>query len=277
MTLIRDNFDHVVVDEEFSAMIPPLRSDERLLLEESLLRGGCRDALVVWPQEPTEEQSACECELAGKWKLVKYDLASANTLPITYETDNEEMRLTTVWECQACGELTFEYDSILLDGHNRLEICRRLNIGYETVGISLPDREAAADWIDANQLARRNLNPDQASILRGRRYNRFKKAQGSNNQYVQANSEKGQNDTFHSTAEALAKQHGVSPRTIKRDGQFAAAVEKVEALDPEITKKVTKGGTREGLRHQGGQAHGRTPGEGRRRIAGEGVDQVHQK
>jgi hypothetical protein len=43
------------------------------------------------------------------------------------------------------------------------------------------------------------------------------------------------------TAAALAKQHGVSRATIVRDGQFAAAVEKLEALDPEITKKVTKG------------------------------------
>lgn len=67
----------LLVDLEFSAMIPPLRSDERLLLEENLLRDGCRDALVVWAEE-----------------------------------------------------------NILLDGHNRLEICCRLNIPYETVGIS---------------------------------------------------------------------------------------------------------------------------------------------
>lgn len=178
--MIRDSFNRVVVDEEFSALIPPLQPDERLLLEENLLRDGCRDALVVWAEE-----------------------------------------------------------NILLDGHNRLEICRRLNIGYETVGISLPDREAAADWIDANQLGRRNLNPDQASLLRGRRYNRVKKGVGEHtgNQYTL---EKGQNDPIP-TADSLAKEYGVSPATIKRDGQFAAAVEKVEAIDPEITKKVTKG------------------------------------
>jgi len=225
--LIRNSFDHVVVDEEFSAMIPPLRSDERLLLEENLLRDGCRDALVVWPQEPTEEQSACECELAGKWKFITYELEDGSGEP------------ATAWECQECGERTFEWDSILLDGHNRLEICRRLNIGYETVGISLPDREAAADWIDANQLARRNLNPDQASIIRGRRYNRFKKAQNDGGKGTRKTTVPQNAGRF--TADVLAKQHGVSRATIERDGQFAAAVEKVEAIDPEITKKVTKG------------------------------------
>jgi len=184
MTLIRNSFDHVVVDEEFSALIPPLQPDERLLLEENLLRDGCRDALVVWAEE-----------------------------------------------------------NILLDGHNRLEICRRLNIPYETVGISLPDREAAADWIDANQLGRRNLNPDQASLLRGRRYNRVKQAEGAPVGNVNASKQPAQSEQVVSgdTAAALAKQHGVSRATIVRDGQFAAAVEKVEALDPEITKKVTKG------------------------------------
>lgn len=89
----------------------------------------------------------------------------------------------------------------------------------------------AEDWIDKNQLGRRNLSPDQSSLLRGRRYNRAKKAQGSNNQYVQAKSEKCQNDTLH-TADKLAKEHGVSPRTIKRDGKFAEAVENVKQDHP---------------------------------------------
>ena len=36
------------VDAEFMALIPPLTADEKALLEESLVREGCRDALVVW-------------------------------------------------------------------------------------------------------------------------------------------------------------------------------------------------------------------------------------
>ena len=64
---------------------------------------------------------------------------------------------------------------ILLDGHNRKDICDRYGIDYEIRELSLPDREAAADWIDAHQLGRRNLTPEQMSLLRGRRYNRLKK------------------------------------------------------------------------------------------------------
>ena len=46
------------------------------------------------------------------------------------------------------------------------------------VTVTLPDHDAALDWIDANQLGRRNLSPDAFKLLLGRRYNRAKKAQG---------------------------------------------------------------------------------------------------
>jgi hypothetical protein len=64
--------------------------------------------------------------------------------------------------------------------------------------------------MDTNQLGRRNLSPVDFKLALGRRYNRTKKSQGTNNQHVQAQSEKDQNDTFQNTAAKLATQHGVS-------------------------------------------------------------------
>lgn len=161
----------IIIDAEFRSLIPPLADDVRAALEESIVRDGCRDPLVVWKEE-----------------------------------------------------------RILLDGHNRYEICERLKLDFETYVVSLPDREAAADWIDANQLGRRNLSPEQASHLRGRRYNRTKTAgHGAKSEC--------QNGT-QNTAEKLAEQHGVSPRTIMRDAAFATAVEIVKAIDPDIEKKI---------------------------------------
>jgi hypothetical protein len=106
----------IVVDNEFRRLIPPLTDEERLGLEENLLRDGCLDPVIVWAEQ-----------------------------------------------------------QILLDGHNRKEICDRYGIDYDTREVSLPSRDAAADWIDAHQLGRRNLKPEQMSLLRGRRYNRLKK------------------------------------------------------------------------------------------------------
>lgn len=57
------------------------------------------------------------------------------------------------------------WGNILLDGHNRYEICQRLSIKFKTMQIELSGREAAEVWIIKNQLARRNISPYQRSLL----------------------------------------------------------------------------------------------------------------
>src|SRR5690348_4547544 len=49
--------------------------------------------------------------------------------------------------------------NVLLDGHNRLAICRRENIPFRTVELDFVTREEAAVWICENQRHRRNLEP----------------------------------------------------------------------------------------------------------------------
>jgi len=81
----------------------------------------------------------------------------------------------------------------------------------------------AADRIDHHVLNQRNLTPDQTSLVRGRIYNRAKKAI-PNPQGIGGRSGKivkDQNDPQQTTAERIAKEHGVSAPTIKRDGKAA--------------------------------------------------------
>ena len=86
----------MIIDNEFKGLIPPLTDEEYKGLEESILKDGCRDALVLW------------------------------------------------------GE-------ILVDGHNRYEICTRHNIPFKTVQMEFSDRDVAREWMIKNQLSRRNL------------------------------------------------------------------------------------------------------------------------
>jgi site-specific DNA-methyltransferase (adenine-specific) len=138
--------------------------------------------------------------------------------------------------------VVWQQTGVLLDGHNRYEICRANNIPFGVAAVALADREAAADWIDAHQLGRRNLTPDQYALLRGRRYNRLKKAAGAPVGNRNAAGQLPQNEEVVSTAQKLAKQHGVSKATIERDGQFAEAVATVKAtVDPEIESKIVRG------------------------------------
>lgn len=39
---------NIIVDDEFKKLIPPLTAEERKGLEESILKEGCRDALILW-------------------------------------------------------------------------------------------------------------------------------------------------------------------------------------------------------------------------------------
>ena len=120
---------------------------------------------------------------------------------------------------------------ILLDGHNRKDICDRYGIDYATTELSLPNRAAAADWVDAHQLNRRNLTPDQMSLIRGRRYNRHKSPHGGKRT---SDGSSAQNEHLK-TAEKLAERHGVSAATVRRDGQYAEAVDKL-GIQREVAK-----------------------------------------
>jgi site-specific DNA-methyltransferase (adenine-specific) len=52
---------------------------------------------------------------------------------------------------------------ILMDGHNRKEICEKHGISYRVVEVELESREAAKLWIEEHQAARRNLS-EQAKL-----------------------------------------------------------------------------------------------------------------
>jgi hypothetical protein len=111
---------------------------------------------------------------------------------------------------------------ILLDGHNRYEICERLGLPYEVEHLEFDTRDAAADWMDRNQLGRRNLSKQDYKLLLGRRYNRAKKANDGSrgNQHTEAPAKVA-------TAAKIAKQHGVSEKTVRNAGKFQEAAAKL--------------------------------------------------
>lgn len=134
---------------------------------------------------------------------------------------------------EGCLDPVKVWRGILVDGHNRFKICTGHGLPFSSVDLMLADRDAVLDWIDKNQLGRRNLTPDQMRLIRGRRYNREKKAPHR--------PEKGaQNDPLiepEKTAERHARDAGVSPATIKRDAAAVAAIEP----RPDLTAAVQSG------------------------------------
>lgn len=205
--------ENIIIDGEFAAMIPPLSAEERQQLQENIIEhGGARDPLVVWVHDTfTPEDSAQE---------LRHDDGCIRHIGDEDCTEYMSWDYKTKDGCDNWVNDS-EWPVTLLDGHNRYEICARLGLPFEIHELRFKSRDEAEDWIDKNQLGRRNLDARQMSLLRGRRYNRTKMpAHCGMNQHGQV-----ADKMSATTAESLAAEHGVNEKTIRRDGEFAEAVE----------------------------------------------------
>ena len=185
----------VAIDSEFQALIPPLTVEERNQLEVNLLAEGCRDALIAWAVPPSPS-----CPECGE----DYRRAEDHQRQVVYgefgeETNNhfDTFADLSIWECD-CD--LFDGSLVLLDGHNRYELCKKHGLHFDIKVVEFPDRQSAINWIINNQLGRRNLHPDQASYLRGKRYNGEKQAVGGQVPGTRVD----QNDPPITTADRLA-------------------------------------------------------------------------
>jgi hypothetical protein len=211
---IRQN---IIILEELKSFIPPLSSDEFGQLESNILQHGCQTPIQVWQ---TTKQN----------------------LGLTFEKEDD---------------LAY----VLVDGHNRYQICNQHKLPFEVYVLSFDSQKDAKDYMINLQLGRRNLSQNQISYFRGLRYNNekadktdnlltnsskghfdpsVKTAQNSGD--LQTNSSKGHFDpSVKTTAERLAKEYNVSPKTIKRDAEFAEGLEKI---DVELRNNILEGKTK---------------------------------
>jgi N6-adenosine-specific RNA methylase IME4 len=69
---------------------------------------------------------------------------------------------------EGCRDALVTWGDILIDGHNRHEICNRHGILFATVERHFESRDEAKQWIITNQLGRRNLSESQRAMLAAR-------------------------------------------------------------------------------------------------------------
>lgn len=64
-----------------------------------------------------------------------------------------------------CRDPIVVWHDVIVDGHNRYEICMRHGIPFDTKDMEFECREAAIAWICANQLGRRNITEETRKFL----------------------------------------------------------------------------------------------------------------
>lgn len=119
---------------------------------------------------------------------------------------------------------------VLVDGHNRYLICQKHNLPFNIVLMFFETMFDARNYMLDLQMGRRNLSPTQMAYYRGLRYNAEKLTSKESNFSTEGMDLK--------TSEKIAQQYKVAEKTIRRDGDFASGLEK---LDIDLRKQVLTG------------------------------------
>jgi ParB-like chromosome segregation protein Spo0J len=77
----------------------------------------------------------------------------------------ERRQLEANLQADGCRDPLVVWNAIILDGHNRYDVCRKWGITFQTVEHPCQDRNGAMLWIIRNQFGRRNLQPYQRAEL----------------------------------------------------------------------------------------------------------------
>lgn len=148
-----------------------------------------------------------------------------------------------------CREPIVVWNDVIIDGHNRYEICVRHNIPFETKEMEFECREAAIAWICANQLGRRNITEETRKFLIGMQYESEKivtrvRNKLGRNQHSFDVDEAGEDEPItnrHWTAQRIADENNVSAATVQKYAIYTRALEEIGKKEPKLVPKILSG------------------------------------
>lgn len=172
------------IDKEFQELLPPLNTEEKNKLSESIRQNGLQEPIVIW-----------------------------------------------------------EPQNIILDGHNRYEICTQLGMEIKTRNMSFETRESAKLWMLKNQLGRRNLNAFHRTRVQLMIVN-LEKNLGENNadeknpeKSIRPEKTSGNAAEKKNIFQEVAMHAGVSPETVRKINYLE------ENINDDVRKKLMRGET----------------------------------
>jgi|GEM_PF-5738798 len=139
-------------------------------------------------------------------------------------------------KANGCQEPVKLYQSIIVDGHKRHEICSRNQIDYDIEEVSFSSREEAMAWILKNQLKHSNITDLQRYYLIGKLYNSVKTAPG-----MQSNKKKTNPDVRSKTAVKIATEMKTSPGSVTRAGIYTKSLDAITVEDEGLKRDILTG------------------------------------
>ncbi len=117
----------------------------------------------------------------------------------------------------------------IIDGHRRYGVCLRHGLPFKAKAMEFASKEAVREWMDREQMCRRNLTERQRAPIFQRMMDRYE-ARGMR---------------FTQALEKIAEEAGVSTRTVRRGLDYNAAFSSLprdiqKAIDTETVKASEK-------------------------------------
>lgn len=155
------------------------------------------------------------------------------------DTEYENLKQSLINE--GCRDALMLWNNILIDGHNRYEICKAFDIEYKTIQKHFNNKNEVLKWIDTNQLSRRNLTDEQRTILYGRisKINKLEKGGTGANQF---NKEQMRQNVLSANQQKAADELKISTKTLQRAEKYVDAIDDIEKnVGKEIVDKIVTG------------------------------------
>jgi 16S rRNA G966 N2-methylase RsmD len=178
------------------------------------------------------------------WEDIKIDAEFAALIPPLSREERQQLEDNIVDHGGARDPLVVwskNGDLTLIDGHNRYEICTRLELEFDIKEMRFRDRSHAEEWIIRNQFGRRNLSAYVRTQLALRLEEtvsaRAKANQGKRTDIPQKSAE---SIRPMETRQEIAKVANVSHDTVAKVKKIDAA-EKAGKVDAETVAKLRTG------------------------------------
>ncbi len=136
------------------------------------------------------------------------------------------------------------WNKVIIDGHNRYEICKKHNLPFSTIEIEFDSTEEAMIWICRNQLGRRNISEETRKYLIGKRFETEKAIGAKNlmgiNQHSKNTSAFSDEKSYknldapqqNKTAKKIGKEYNISHGTVEKYSRFAKCVDEIDKKVP---------------------------------------------
>lgn len=154
-----------------------------------------------------------------------------------------------------CQEPITVWKGVIVDGHNRYEICTRLGIPFSTRERHFDNREEAIIWICSNQLARRNISDETRRYLIGKRYeaekviaakrnyngwNQYRKREQSGDLPYEVIDPEAQQEKIR-TSQRIGDEYHLAHGTVEKYGTYSKAVDAIARKDPTMLPRILSG------------------------------------